>query len=146
MISAIGTEFAMNKKREKGYLNSFMPIIIMGITSILIQITVLRLLLSTFSGNELDIGITLSFWLTYVGLGSYTGGKIRLKHAFTLSFILVAILVQPTIFIIKAIRPVLSLEPGEVVSFTFTILSTALSLPSLLCYRSTVPPCCFVFR
>jgi hypothetical protein len=45
---------------------------------ILLQITVLRLLLSTFSGNELDIGITLSFWLIYVGLGSYMGRKIRL--------------------------------------------------------------------
>jgi len=100
----------------------------MGVTSMLIQITILRLLLSTFSGNELDIGITLSFWLTWVGLGSYTGGKIRLKHAFTLSFILVALLVQPTVFIIKAIRPVLSLEPGEVVSLTSTILSTAFSL------------------
>jgi spermidine synthase len=118
----------MNKNREKGYLNSFIPIIIMGITSILIQITVLRLLLSTFSGNELDIGITLSFWLIYVGLGSYSGTKIRFKHAFVLSFILVALLAIPTVFAIKAIRPVLSLEPGEAVSFTFTILSTALSL------------------
>ncbi len=118
----------MNKKREKGYLNSFIPIIVMGITSMLIQISVLRLLLSTFSGNELDIGITLSFWLTWVGLGSYTGVRIKLKHAFALSFILVAILVQPTVFVIKAIRPVLSLEPGEMVSFPFTILSTAFSL------------------
>jgi spermidine synthase len=100
----------------------------MGITSMLVQITVLRLLLSTFSGNELDIGITLSFWLTWVGLGSYTGVRIKLKHAFALSFILVALLVQPTVFVIKAIRPVLSLEPGEVVSFPFTVLSTALSL------------------
>lgn len=118
----------MNSKQEKRYFNSFIPIIVMGVTSMLIQITVLRLLLSTFSGNELDIGVTLSFWLTWVGLGSYTGGKIRLKHAFTLSFILIALLVQPTVFIIKAIRPVLSLEPGEVVSFTSTILSTAFSL------------------
>jgi spermidine synthase len=100
----------------------------MGITSILIQISVLRLLLSTFSGNELDIGITLSFWLTWVGIGSYTGTKIKFKHAFALSFIFVGLLIQPTVFLIKAIRPVLSLEPGEVVSFASTILSTALTL------------------
>jgi spermidine synthase len=100
----------------------------MGITSILIQISVLRLLLSTFSGNELDIGITLSFWLTWIGLGSYLGRKIRLKHAFALSFIFIALLIQPTVFAIKAIRPALSLGPGETVSFTFTILSTALTL------------------
>src|SRR4030043_1751516 len=110
------------------HCNAFIPIIVMGITSILIQISVLRLLLSTFSGNELDIGITLSFWLTWVRLGSYTGTKIKFKHAFALSFIFVALLVQPTIFVIKAIRPILLLEPGEVVSFTSTILFTALTL------------------
>jgi spermidine synthase len=118
----------MNRKKEKIYLNFFIPIIIMGITSILIQITVLRLLLSTFSGNELDIGITLSFWLTWVGLGSYMGGKIKFKHAFALSFIIAALLLQPTVFAIKAVRPVLSLELGEAVSFVSTILSTALTL------------------
>jgi len=111
-----------------GYLNSLIPFIGMGITSILIQITVLRLLLSIFSGNELDIGITLSFWLTWVGLGSYTGGKVKHKHAFALSFLFIALLVQPTVLAITAIRSVLSLEPGEVVSFMFTIFSTAISL------------------
>src|SRR4030043_884967 len=109
-------------------MNSIMPFIVMGFTSMLLQITVLRLLLSTFSGNELDIGITLSFWLIYVGLGSYIGKKIKLKHAFTLSFILIALLAQPVVIAIKAIRPVLSLEPGEIVSLTSTILSTAISL------------------
>jgi spermidine synthase len=111
-----------------GYLSSLIPFIGMGITSILIQITVLRLLLSIFSGNELDIGITLSFWLIWVGLGSYTGGKVKHKHAFAFSFLIVALLVQPTVLAITAIRSVLSLEPGEVVSFMSTIFSTAISL------------------
>jgi spermidine synthase len=118
----------MNRKKEKGCLNSSMPIIVMGFASILIQITVLRLLLSTFSGNELDIGITLSFWLTWVGIGSYMGRKIKLKHAFALSFVIVALLLQPTVFAIKAVRPALSLEPGEAVSFISTIFSTAVTL------------------
>jgi len=109
-------------------MNTLIPFVVMGFTSMLLQITVLRLLLSTFSGNELDIGITLSFWLIYVGLGSYTGRKIKLKHAFTLSFILIALLAQPIVIAIKAIRPVLSLEPGEIVSLTSTIFSTAISL------------------
>lgn len=107
---------------------SIIPFVGMGFISMLLQITVLRLLLSTFSGNELDIGITLSFWLIYVGLGSYTGRKIKLKHAFTLSFILVGLLAQPIVIAIKAIRPILSLQPGEIVSLTSTILSTAISL------------------
>src|SRR4030043_1385529 len=109
-------------------MNSKMPFIVMGFTSMLLQITVLRLLLSTFSGNELDIGITLSFWLIYVGLGSFTGRRIRFKHAFTCSFILVALLAEPTVLTIRAIRPALSLEHGEIVSFITIILSTAVSL------------------
>ena len=108
--------------------STFIPIIVMGVTSMLIQVTVLRLLLSTFSGNELDIGITLSFWLTWVGLGSYISSKVKHKYAFAFSFIFVALLLQPTVFVIKAIRPILSLGPGEAVSFTYTILSTALTL------------------
>ena len=110
------------------YLNRFLPFVAIGFSSLLLQITVLRLLLATFSGNELDIGITLSFWLLYVGLGSFSGKRIQLKHAFMISFIFIALFTQPTVLAIKAIRPVLSLEPGEIVPFTATILSTALTL------------------
>ena len=109
-------------------LKTFLPFIIMGFTSLLLQITVLRLLLSTFSGNELDIGITLSFWLIYAGLGSLFGRKMKFKHAFAISFVLLAFLSQPTALAIKAIRSVLSLEPGETVSLASTILSTAVTL------------------
>ena len=100
----------------------------MGFLSILLQITVLRLLLSTFSGNELDIGITLSFWLLYVGAGSFVGGKIRQRHALALSFILIALISLPTVLAIKAIRPALSLAPGEMISLASTLLSTAIIL------------------
>src|SRR4030042_4463063 len=125
-----------NTLAKMGYMNSAIPFVFMGFTSMLFQITVLRLLLSTFSGNELDIGITLSFWLIYVGIGSFTGERVKIKHAFILSFILIAVLAQPTALAIKAIRPALSLEPGEIVSLTSTILSTAIS----------ILPLCFILR
>jgi spermidine synthase len=104
------------------------PVIIMGFISILLQTTVLRLLLSTFSGNELDIGITLSCWLIFVGAGSFTGGKIKRRYAFALSFIFIALISIPTVLAIKSIRPALSLEPGEIISLTSTMLTTALIL------------------
>jgi spermidine synthase len=104
------------------------PVIIMGLISILLQITLLRILLATFSGNELDIGITLSFWLLYVGAGSFVGGKIRRQHALALSFILIAFVSLPTVFAIRGIRAALSLAPGEMISFTSTLLSTAIIL------------------
>lgn len=101
---------------------------LMGVTSMLLQITVLRLLLATFSGNELDIGITLSFWLIYIGIGSYAGNRLSYRHAFALSFIFIALLALPTVIAIKGIRTFLSLAPGEAVSFTGTLLSTAMIL------------------
>ena len=110
------------------HTQSPIPFIAIGFSSLLLQITILRLLLATFSGNELDIGITLFFWLLYVGLGSFAGRHVRFTHAFMLSFILVALLAQPTALAIRAIRPLLSLEPGEVIPFSATIFSTALTL------------------
>ncbi len=102
--------------------------ILMGATSMLLQITALRLLLATFSGNELDIGITLSVWLIYVGIGSYAGKRVSFRHAFWLSFVLIALLSLPTAFAIKAVRTFLSLEPGETASLIDTVLSTAITL------------------
>jgi spermidine synthase len=107
-------------------LHSSIPFVIMGFSSMLLQITVIRLLLATFSGNELDIGITLSFWLLYAGLGSFTGRKLKRKGAFIAAFVLIALFAIPTVISIKAIRPLLYLEPGETVSLFSTLLSTAL--------------------
>lgn len=106
----------------------FLPIIIMGLSSILLQVTGLRQLLTVFSGNELDIGITLSVWLTAVGIGSYTGYKLKFKHAFAMSFLSVAFLSQPTILFINLIRPLLPLEFGETIPLTTTIIFTIISL------------------
>jgi spermidine synthase len=101
------------------------PFVALGAVSLLLQITVLRELLTVFSGNELDIGITLSLWLVSVGAGSFTGSRIRFKNAFGYSFLLVCFLIFPTLMGIKLIRPVLSLAPGEAASLGATFLSTA---------------------
>ncbi len=115
---------------------SFFPAFYMGFSSILLQITFLRLLLSQFSGNELDIGITLSFWLLYNGMGSIAGKRMHFdrRYAFAVSFLIVGLIALPTVFGIKAIRVVLSLIPGESVSLGMTIIATA----------ATLLPLCFV--
>jgi spermidine synthase len=105
-----------------------LPIIIMGFSSLLLQIISLRQLLATFSGNELDIGITLAVWLSVVSMGSYAGYRIRLRHAFGVSFLAVAFLIQPTILFINLIRPLSSIEFGETIPFTATILFTVVSV------------------
>ena len=100
----------------------------MGFTSILVQVTTLRQLLTVFSGNELDIGITLAVWLTLVGVGSYVGRWFTHKKAFCITFILIGVLVQPSILFIEFIRPLFSLTTGETVPLTIILLSTIISL------------------
>jgi spermidine synthase len=107
---------------------SLLPYIALGFVSLLLQITLMREYITVFSGNELDIGITLSLWLVSVGLGSLAGSKIQLRNAFGFSFLLVALLAGPTLLGIMFIRPALSLEYGETASLGATFLSTALTI------------------
>lgn len=109
----------------------YLPVLIMGLSSILLQIISMRQLLTVFSGNELDIGITLSVWLTAVGTGSYIGHRLKFKNAFVLSFIAVAFLAQPTILCMDILRPFLGIEFGETVPLTTTIIATILLLSPL---------------
>ncbi len=100
----------------------------MGFTSILVQIIALRQLLTVFSGNELDIGITLAVWLLAVGLGSIFGRRFRYRNAFEYSFFGVALLAQTSVLFISLIHPVFGLVAGETVPLTTTVLSTVLAL------------------
>lgn len=110
---------------------SSLVVIIMGFSSSLLQIISLRQLLTVFSGNELDIGITLAVWLTTVGIGSYTGYRLRTAGALAVSFILVGLLAQLTVLSASLIRPALSLEFGETVPLGSTFFSTVLTLAPL---------------
>lgn len=101
----------------------------MGFLSLIVQVILTRELLTVFSGNELDIGITLGFWLLWVGLGSLLGGRLGLgPRAFGISWALVSALAFPTLVVLWWIRPIIGVAPGEVVSLSGTVMSTALVL------------------
>jgi spermidine synthase len=107
---------------------AYAPYIVIGFVSILLQITVLRELLTMFSGNELDMGITLALWLVSVGLGSLAGSNVKRQSWFGLSFLAVAMLSLPTLIGISCIRPALGLTLGESASLGGTFISTAVTL------------------
>jgi spermidine synthase len=107
---------------------AYAPYIAMGFVSLLLQIIVLRELLTVFSGNELDMGITLALWLVSVGFGSLAGSNVKRRSAFGLSFMVVALLSLPTLLGIGYIRPSLGLALGESASLGGTFVSTALVL------------------
>lgn len=101
---------------------------LMGFVSLLLQVALLRELLTVFSGNELVMGITLSLWLIFVGLGSLAGGRLRAHWAFGGSFLLVALLSGPSVFGAGLIRPLISLSGWETVPLGATFASTAVLL------------------
>ncbi len=112
----------------------------MGATAILLQVAMLRQLLTIFSGNELVIGIILSVWLSVVGTGSLLVRRIRLPYAFALSFFLVAVVSHTSLISALLVRPVLQLEFGEIISISATIISvTALLLPLCLLLGAQFP-------
>jgi spermidine synthase len=110
----------------------YLPLVCMGATSLIMQSICLRQLLSTFSGNELIIGISLAAWLVLVALGSFLGTKFTFKRAFGASFLLVALSAQPSVMFIMTVRPLAGFAPGEVIPLSVTILWTVLSM-TVLC-------------
>lgn len=122
-----------------------LPVIITGLTSILMQIIVLRRLLTVFSGNELDIGITLSIWLIVVGLGSWFGFRHRTPKAFPLSFIIIGLLVQPTVLFTEFIPRIFSVQLGEAISLPIILIATTASLLPLCFSLGSQFPLAVVF-
>jgi predicted membrane-bound spermidine synthase len=106
----------------------------MGFTSLVLQVVCLRLLLSVFSGNELDIAITLAVWLVATGIGSFTGWRLREERLFPASFLLMALFAQAVVIVAPLIPDILSFETGEVVPLGMSFLSTVLllALPCLV--------------
>ena len=62
----------MQSARQRGVL--FFAVGCLGFSAFLTQLTLMRELLSAFSGNELVFGIALGSWLLLTGIGSLAGG------------------------------------------------------------------------
>ena len=88
----------------KLHLRGFIPLVLLGFTSIMTQIVLLREFLTVFQGNELIIGVILSVWMTLTGIGAMTGrysDRIRNHNSFsTFSLMLLTILPIITVFLL----------------------------------------------
>ncbi len=102
--------------------------LVIGFSSLILQIALIRAALRTFSGNELVIGIVLSVWLIGVALGSMIGRRISIKSAFGLTFLLVGVLAEPTFGLLHGLRNFLSFAPGEVIPLKETLIWSFISI------------------
>jgi spermidine synthase len=86
----------------------FLAICCLGISAFMTQLTLMRELVSVFSGNELVYGIVLGNWLLLTGIGSALGKTAaRLKRPVTaliLAQILVAVLPLVDLFALRCLQ------------------------------------------
>jgi len=116
-------------------------VFVVGLTSMVTQIILLRNLLSVFSGNELVVGIILANWMMLTALGAYAGRYIikpDLKfRLIIIGHLLLGVLPILLSFLIFYLRNVIY-PPGKMINLfeifisTFILLSPICILTGLL--------------
>ena len=107
----------------------YFTIINMGVISIIAQSSIIRELLVQFHGNELSIGIVLSFWMIFeaagAGLVSFLFKKTINIINYLFYILLISLIFYPLIFILSNnINSIFNIMEGEIVGIIPTILST----------------------
>ena len=92
---------------------------VLGITSLIGQVILIRELIIVFYGNEFFIGWVLFSWLLWVGLGSLAAGKFigrspRASLGLILCHIAVAVLLPTSMFLSRCSRLIMGAVPGEI--------------------------------
>lgn len=78
------------------YKEGIFGLLFLGFQSMVVQTIFIRENLSLFTGNELIIGIIISFWMVFVGLGSIVVQKAVFQNK-TIRFLFIVIAVIPLI-------------------------------------------------
>ncbi len=118
-------------KREIGGPLRF-ALLLVGFTSVIGQIVLLRELLTASLGNELSLGLTLALWLLWTAAGSALGGRLfrRTEPMRVLAGLqaLAALALPLAIYIARSSRSWWNLAPGEAVGPLPIALTAAATL------------------
>ncbi len=111
-------------------------LLLVGLTSVIGQIVLLRELLIASLGNELSLGLTLTIWLLWTAVGSSLLGRLG-RHADprrTLGLLqtAAAFALPVAIYLARASRNLLGLAPGEPLSPLAIVVTAAVTL-SVFC-------------
>ena len=109
---------------------------VLGTTSIVSQIVILRELLVIFYGNELSIGLMLASWLIWVAAGSWILGRFgerlaRKPSSIVAVHVSAAVLIPALVFLSRTIKNVFLFSPGEIVGIVPMLLSSSMVLAPL---------------
>ena len=115
----------------------YLACFLLGFSSLVAQIVLFREMMVAFYGNELCLGVLLSVWLFWVGIGSFLGNRIarRVNYSpikLSLWYFLISIATLLTIFIIRFSKQILGTAPAEIVGFV-PMLVFSFAAMSILC-------------
>jgi len=110
---------------------------ILGLTSMIGQIIIIRELVVVFYGNELSLGIILACWLFWAGFGSLALGRLagfisskeKLLSAIQLAL---SIIIPLDIFLIRIIKSILNIPAGKIIGLVQMLGASFVSL-SIVC-------------
>jgi spermidine synthase len=107
---------------------------LLGLSSVITQVLMLRELLASYGGSELYIGTALFGWMMAIALGAYIGGRRNPAFSATVLFITTAIMVPLILLAIRFSPFIFNGIVGETIPFTRVApLSVALMLlPGLM--------------
>ncbi|MCX6272009.1 MAG: hypothetical protein NTU44_12470 [Bacteroidetes bacterium] len=115
---------------------NYLPLFVLGLTSMTTQVLLLRHFLDAFSGNELIIGIFLANWMFLTGAGAWLArkfpGVFSSPSRLNLAFILLGTLPIVTLILLELGR-IAIFPPGALVGFyQVLIFSFVIQLPFCL--------------
>jgi spermidine synthase len=115
----------------------YLACFLLGFSSLIAQIVLFREMMVAFYGNELCLGVLLSVWLFWVGIGSFLGNKIAGKEKYSsiklsLWYFLISLATLTTIVLIRFSKQILGTAPAEIVGFV-PMFIFSFALMSFLC-------------
>jgi spermidine synthase len=123
--------------RTSDKLHFVLACTVLGFSSMVAQIVLFREMMVSFYGNELTLGVMLSVWLFWVGVGSalgnrISGGKVYSPGKLSFWYLVISVALPLTIILVRFSKQILGTVPAEVIGF-FPMLFFAFAAMSLFC-------------
>ena len=120
-----------NQFHTKTRAGDILPVLALGVTTIITQIIFLREFMAVFQGNELILGLILANWMLLTGFGAWLGKaspKLKKPENFISSSLLLLGLIPPVlIFLLHYLKNIVFI-PGSMPGLLGIFISTFLLL------------------
>jgi spermidine synthase len=103
-----------------------------GVTSLTIQVLLVRELMIAWRGNEMSFGVTLALWLAFTAVGALFFGAVSRRpygaHALGLALLWLGVLAPASLLLARFARVAFGLPAGELAGLGSLVRAAAVSL------------------